>query len=503
VETKDLIVIGGGINGAGIAADAAGRGLSVLLLEAEDLACATSSASSKLIHGGLRYLEHYEFRLVSEALAEREVLLKMAPHIAFPMRFRLPHQPHLRPAWMIRIGLFMYDHLGKRTSLPASKGLRFGADSTLKPSIVRGFEYSDCWVDDARLVVLNAQEVVAKGGEVRTRTKVTRARRENGQWTVEALDAVTGKTLTWQAKGLANATGPWVKQFIDDGLKLPSQYGIRLIKGSHIVVPRVHNGQYAYILQNEDHRIVFVIPWMDEFSIIGTTDVEYHGDPKAVHIDEQETDYLLNVYNDHFKKPLSRADIVWSYSGVRPLCDDESDSPQAVTRDYTLAVTDDHGKAPLLSVFGGKLTTYRKLAEHALDKLHKYYPNAKGAWTKGTVLPGGDFTGDRDDYAAQLRRKYAFLPESLARRYSRTYGSHSELIIKNAASLADLGEDFGHGLYAAELQYLVDKEWVVSLDDAIWRRTKLGMWLDETQKQRVGEWLTQHAQAERSLSLAS
>ncbi len=503
METKDLIVIGGGINGAGIAADAAGRGLSVLLLEAEDLACATSSASSKLIHGGLRYLEHYEFRLVSEALAEREVLLKMAPHIAFPMRFRLPHQPHLRPAWMIRIGLFMYDHLGKRTSLPASKGLRFGADSTLKPSIVRGFEYSDCWVDDARLVVLNAQEVLAKGGEVRTRTKVTRAWRENGLWIVEAQDAVTGKTLTWQARGLANATGPWVKQFIDDGLKLPSQYGIRLIKGSHIVVPRVHSGQYAYILQNEDHRIVFVIPWLDEFSIIGTTDVEYHGDPKAVQIDEQETDYLLNVYNDHFKKPLSRADIVWSYSGVRPLCDDESDSPQAVTRDYTLSVTDDHGKAPLLSVFGGKLTTYRKLAEHALDKLHKYYPTAKGAWTKGAVLPGGDFAGDRDDYAAQLRRKYAFLPESLARRFSRTYGSHSELIVKGATSLADLGEDFGHDLYAAELRYLVDKEWVVSLDDAIWRRTKLGMWLDDTQKQRVSEWLAQHAQADRSLSLAS
>ena len=503
METKDLIVIGGGINGAGIAADAAGRGLSVLLLEAEDLACATSSASSKLIHGGLRYLEHYEFRLVSEALAEREVLLKMAPHIAFPMRFRLPHQPHLRPAWMIRIGLFMYDHLGKRTSLPASKGLRFGADSTLKPSIVRGFEYSDCWVDDARLVVLNAQEVVAKGGEVRTRTKVTRAWRENGLWTVEAQDALTGETLSWQAKGLANATGPWVKEFIDEGLKLPSQYGIRLIKGSHIVVPRVHNGQYAYILQNEDNRIVFVIPWMDEFSIIGTTDVEYHGDPKAVHIDEQETDYLLNVYNDHFKKPLSRADIVWSYSGVRPLCDDESDSPQAVTRDYTLSVTDDNGKAPLLSVFGGKLTTYRKLAEHALDKLHKYYPKAKGAWTKGTVLPGGDFKGDRDDYAAQLRRKYPFLPESLARRYSRTYGSHSELILTGAGSLVDLGEDFSHGLYAAELRYLVEKEWVVSLDDAIWRRTKLGMWLDEAQKQRVAEWLSQHANANRSLPLAS
>ncbi|WP_410013204.1 glycerol-3-phosphate dehydrogenase [Sodalis sp. C49] len=503
METKDLIVIGGGINGAGIAADAAGRGLSVLLLEADDLACATSSASSKLIHGGLRYLEHYEFRLVSEALAEREVLLKMAPHIAFPMRFRLPHRPHLRPAWMIRIGLFMYDHLGKRTSLPASKGLRFGADSILKPSIVRGFEYSDCWVDDARLVVLNAQEVVAKGGEVRTRTKVTRAWRENGLWTVEAQDVITGQTLTWQAKGLANATGPWVKEFIDDSLKLPSQYGIRLIKGSHIVVPRVHNGQHAYILQNEDHRIVFVIPWLDEFSIIGTTDVEYHGDPKAVHIDDGETDYLLNVYNAHFKKPLSRADIVWSYSGVRPLCDDESDSPQAVTRDYTLAVTDDHGKAPLLSVFGGKLTTYRKLAEHALEKLHKYYPDAYGAWTKGAVLPGGDFNGSRDDYAAQLRRKYAFLTESLARRYSRTYGTQSEQILKGAATFADLGEHFGHELYEAELHYLVEKEWVVTLEDAIWRRTKLGMWLDDGEKQHVSEWLAHHARGGRKLSLAS
>ncbi|CAK8739997.1 Aerobic glycerol-3-phosphate dehydrogenase [Sodalis praecaptivus] len=276
METKDLIVIGGGINGTGIAADAAGRGLSVLLLEAQDLACATSSASSKLIHGGLRYLEHYEFRLVSEALAEREVLLKMAPHIAFPMRFRLPH---LRTAWMIRLGLFMYDHLGKRTSLPASEGIRFGADSVLKPEILRGFEYSDCWVDDARLVVLNAQEVVARGGDVKTRTQVTRAWRENGLWHVEARDSLTGKSHRWQAKGLANATGPWVKHFIDDSLHLPSQYGIRLIKGSHIVVPRVHSQPQAYILQNEDHRIVFVIPWMETFSIIGTTDVEYHGDP--------------------------------------------------------------------------------------------------------------------------------------------------------------------------------------------------------------------------------
>ncbi|AMH17461.1 glycerol-3-phosphate dehydrogenase [Hafnia paralvei] len=492
METKDLIVIGGGINGAGIAADAAGRGLSVLMLEAKDLACATSSASSKLIHGGLRYLEHYEFRLVSEALAEREVLLKLAPHIAFPMRFRLPHQPHLRPAWMIRTGLFLYDHLGKRTSLPSSKGLRFGPDSVLKSSLTRGFEYSDCWVDDARLVLLNAQEVVVRGGEVRTRTQVTRAYRENGLWVVEAKNADTGETLTWRAKGLVNATGPWVKHFFDDGLELKSPYGIRLIKGSHIVVPRVHNQPQAYILQNEDHRIVFVIPWMDEFSIIGTTDVEYHGDPHDVKIDDNELNYLLKVYNDHFKKQLGKEDIVWTYSGVRPLCDDESDSPQAITRDYTLDVHDQDGKAPLLSVFGGKLTTYRKLAEHALEKLSGYYENCGPAWTKNAVLPGGDLGTDRDSYAAQLCRRFTWLPEALARRYARTYGTRTEQLLGTAQSLEDLGEHFGHNLYEAELRYLIAEEWVVELDDAIWRRTKLGMWLDEGQKQRVAEWIREH-----------
>lgn len=492
METKDLIVIGGGINGAGIAADAAGRGLSVLMLEAKDLACATSSASSKLIHGGLRYLEHYEFRLVSEALAEREVLLKLAPHIAFPMRFRLPHQPHLRPAWMIRTGLFLYDHLGKRTSLPSSKGLRFGPESVLKSSLTRGFEYSDCWVDDARLVLLNAQEVVVRGGEVRTRTQVTRAYRENGLWVVEAKNADTGEVFTWRAKGLVNATGPWVKHFFDNGLELKSPYGIRLIKGSHIVVPRVHNQPQAYILQNEDHRIVFVIPWMDEFSIIGTTDVEYNGDPHDVKIDDNEVNYLLKVYNDHFKKQLSKDDIVWTYSGVRPLCDDESDSPQAITRDYTLDVHDQDGKAPLLSVFGGKLTTYRKLAEHALEKLSGYYDNCGPAWTRNSVLPGGDLGTDRDSYAAQLRRRFTWLPEALARRYARTYGTRAEQLIGTAQSLEDLGEHFGHHLYEAELRYLVAEEWVVELDDAIWRRTKLGMWLDDAQKQRVAQWLAEH-----------
>ncbi|SQI34695.1 Aerobic glycerol-3-phosphate dehydrogenase [Leminorella richardii] len=443
MEIKDLIVIGGGINGAGIAADAAGRGLSVLLLEAQDLACATSSASSKLIHGGLRYLEHYEFRLVSEALAEREVLLRLAPHIATPLRFRLPHQPHLRPAWMIRAGLFLYDHLGKRTSLPASNGLKFGAQSVLKPELTRGFEYSDCWVDDARLVVLNAQEVVERGGEVRTRTRVTRAWREEGIWVVEAYDEAAGETLTWRAKGLVNATGPWVKQFYDQGLQLKSPRGIRLIKGSHIVVPKVHNEPQAYILQNEDNRIVFVIPWMGEFSIIGTTDVEYHGDPREVSIDDNEIGYLLNVYNNHFKKQLTREDIAWSYSGVRPLCDDESDSPQAVTRDYTLEIADEGGKAPLLSVFGGKLTTYRKLAEHALEKLVSYYPGIGNAWTKSGVLPGGDMGTDRDSYAKTLQARHPWLPEAVAVHYAHTYGSRAEVLLANRHSLDEMAKPLG------------------------------------------------------------
>lgn len=492
MQVKDLIVVGGGINGTGIAADAAGRGLSVLLLEANDLASATSSASSKLIHGGLRYLEYYEFRLVREALAEREVLLKLAPHIVYPLRFRLPHQPHLRPAWMIRTGLFLYDHLGHRTTLPGSVGLKFGADSVLKPELTRGFEYSDCWVDDARLVALNALEVVEKGSEVKTRMKVTKAVRENDLWTVEAQDQITGETQTWQAKGLVNVTGPWVKEFYDNELHMKSPRGIRLVKGSHIVVPKVHDEPQAYILQNEDQRIVFVIPWLEQFSIIGTTDVEYHGDPREVKIDDNEINYLLGVYNDHFKKQLTQDDVVWSYSGVRPLSDDESDSAQAVTRDYTMEVADDQGKAPLLSVFGGKLTTYRKLAEHAMDKLASYYPNIGPAWTKDSVLPGGKIGKDTQSYQTQLQRYYPWLPEALAHRYTHTYGDRSELIINGATSLAELGENLGHDLYEAELRYLVEKEWVVELDDAIWRRTKLGMWLDESQKQRVAEWIKTH-----------
>ena len=495
METKDLIVIGGGINGAGIAVDAAGRGLSVLMLEANDLACATSSASSKLIHGGLRYLEHYEFRLVSEALAEREVLLKMAPHLAIPMRFRLPHRPHLRPAWMIRIGLFMYDHLGKRTSLPGSKGLRFGSESVLKPEIVRGFEYSDCWVDDARLVLANAQMVVRKGGEVRTRTRAISAKRENGLWVVEAEDIDSGEKFTWKARGLVNATGPWVKQFFDEGMHLRSPYGIRLIKGSHIVVPRVHTQKQAYILQNEDKRIVFVIPWMDEFSIIGTTDVEYKGDPKAVAIDDKEINYLLNVYNAHFKKTLSRDDIVWTYSGVRPLCDDESDSPQAITRDYTLDIHDENGQAPLLSVFGGKITTFRCLAEDALERLAAIFPDwtRHAGWTATKPLPGGDFpVGGAGTLATHLRRDYPFLSEKEARRLVKHYGTDARIILGRAKSAADLGRDFGGSLTEAEVLFLMQREFTLCAADIVWRRTKSGLRMTAEEIETLDLWMTDY-----------
>lgn len=492
MEINDLMVVGGGINGAGIAADAAGRGLSVVLCEAADLAGATSSASSKLIHGGLRYLEHYEFRLVGEALAEREVLLKMAPHLAFPMRFRLPHQPHLRPAWMIRAGLFLYDHLGKRTTLPGSCGIRFAPQDGLQPDLRRGFEYSDCWVDDARLVVANARQVVEKGGQVLTCTAVVSAKRENGLWRVETEQRGphgSGERRVWWARALVNATGPWVKQFFDDSLQAASPRNIRLIKGSHIVVPRVNSGPQAYILQNEDHRIVFVIPWLDKFSIIGTTDVEYHGDPRAVQIDETEIDYLLGVYNRHFSAPLRREDVRWHYAGVRPLCDDESDSPQAVTRDYTLELADWSGKAPLLSVFGGKLTTYRKLAQAAMHRLQPYFPEMGPDWTAQSVLPGGEMGMDRRQYSEALCRDYPWLPADMAYRYACTYGARSRQILRGAESLEELGQHFGHDLYQAEIRYLQTQEWAQTAEDMLWRRTKLGMFLTGEEQAHLAEWL--------------
>ncbi|WP_120513685.1 glycerol-3-phosphate dehydrogenase [Photobacterium salinisoli] len=495
-EILDIIVVGGGINGAGIAADAAGRGLKVALFEADDFASATSSASSKLIHGGLRYLEHYEFRLVGEALAEREVLLRKIPHIARPMRFRLPHRPHLRPAWMIRAGLFLYDHLGKRTTLPASKGLRFGADSALVPEITRGFEYSDCWVDDARLVILNAMETAARGGEVRNRCRVEKAERDGELWQVTVFDSQTGERFIRRSHALVNAAGPWVKTFFDTSLDTPSPRNIRLIKGSHIVVPRVHDEPQAYILQNEDNRIVFVIPYLDRFSIVGTTDVEYHGDPRKVAIDEDEIRYLLKVYNDHFKRKLQRQDVVWTYSGVRPLCDDESDSPQAVTRDYTLELEQEGSQPPLLSVFGGKLTTYRKLAESALRKLAPFFPDMGPAWTAQACLPGGEVGFDREHLSADLRNRFSWMSAFTADRMATNYGVMSWQILDGVSSEAEMGQHFGEGFYARELDYLISREFVVSADDALWRRSKLGLYLNVEQQQAVSEYIaSKHAKA--------
>ncbi|WP_165677418.1 glycerol-3-phosphate dehydrogenase [Metapseudomonas otitidis] len=494
-EVYDLAVIGGGINGVGIAADAAGRGLSVFLCERDDLAQHTSSASSKLIHGGLRYLEHYEFRLVREALAEREVLLAKAPHIVRPMRFVLPHRPHLRPAWMIRAGLFLYDHLGKREKLPGSRGLRFGVGSPLQAGITRGFEYSDCWVDDARLVVLNAMSAREHGAHIHSRTRCVSARRSKGLWHIH-LERADGTLLSIRSRALVNAAGPWVARLLKDDLKQKSPYGIRLIQGSHIVVPQLYEGEHAYILQNEDRRIVFAIPYLGRFTLIGTTDREYQGDPAKVTITEEETRYLLDVVNQHFKKQISADDILRTYSGVRPLCDDESDDPSAVTRDYTLALDAHPGEAPLLSVFGGKLTTYRKLAESALAQLAPFFPSMGGSWTAAATLPGGESMDSQEALAEALCERYGWLPNSLARRWAGTYGSRVWKLLEGVANLTDLGEHLGGGLYTREVDYLCREEWAQDAEDILWRRTKHGLFMTPGQQERLAQYLIHRAQAD-------
>ncbi len=487
-EIYDLAVIGGGINGVGIAADAAGRGLSVLLCEKDDLASHTSSASSKLIHGGLRYLEHYELRLVREALAEREVLLSKAPHIVKPMRFVLPHRPHLRPAWMIRAGLFLYDHLGKREKLAGSRNLHLGADSPLKSDITRAFEYSDCAVDDARLVVLNAMAARENGAHIHTRTRCLNARRVKGLWQVQ-LERADGSLFSIQARALVNAAGPWVATFIRDDLKLQSPYGIRLIQGSHLIVPKLYEGEHAYILQNEDQRIVFAIPYLERFTLIGTTDREYQGDPAKVAISEAETDYLLNVVNAHFTRQLQRSDILSTYSGVRPLCNDESDNPSAVTRDYTLALSSSPGEAPLLSVFGGKLTTYRKLAESAMTQLAPYFNNIKGSWTAHAPLPGGEGMSTSQALADAILARFGWLPASIARRWSNTYGSRSWRLLEGVQGPEDMGELIGADLFTREVDYLCSEEWARTSDDILWRRSKLGLFTNPEEQQRLQHYL--------------
>ncbi|WP_420002016.1 glycerol-3-phosphate dehydrogenase [Acinetobacter sp. LF10] len=476
----DLAVIGGGINGVGIAADASGRGLSVFLCEKDDLASHTSSASSKLIHGGLRYLEHKEFRLVREALAEREVLLAKAPHIIRPMRFIMPHRPHLRPAWLIRTGLFFYDHLGKREKLLGSNNVYFKEDSPLNSAITRGFEYSDCAVDDARLVVLNAMHAREKGADIVTRTRCLSARRDGQYWVVD-LENEHGQ-FQIKAKVLVNAAGPWVAQFIKQDLELKSPYGIRLIQGSHIIVPKLYEGDKAFIMQNDDRRIVFAIPYLDQYTMIGTTDREYQGDPTQVQITQAETDYLLEVSNAHFKKQLTQADVIWTFAGVRPLCDDESDNPSAITRDYTLALSQENDEqAPLLSVFGGKLTTYRKLAESAMQQLKAFFPEMKGSWTATEALPGGENMESVEQLMREIRAQVTDASEALVKRWASAYGSRIWNILGEKSSVEQLGQHFGQGLYAREVDYLCTAEWVTTSQDVLWRRSKLG--LNFTQKE--------------------
>ncbi|MEN8321182.1 glycerol-3-phosphate dehydrogenase [Acinetobacter junii] len=485
----DIAVIGGGINGVGIAADAAGRGLSVFLCEKDDLASHTSSASSKLIHGGLRYLEHKEFRLVREALAEREVLLAKAPHIIRPMRFIMPHRPHLRPAWLIRTGLFFYDHLGKREKLLGSNNVYFKDDSPLNSAITRGFEYSDCAVDDSRLVVLNAMHAREKGADVVTRTRCLSAQRVEGYWVVELENAQGSFKI--KAKALVNAAGPWVAQFIKQDLQLKSPYGIRLIQGSHIVVPKLYEGDKAFIMQNDDRRIVFAIPYLDQYTMIGTTDREYQGDPSKVQITQAETDYLLEVSNAHFKKQLTQADIIWTFAGVRPLCDDESDNPSAITRDYTLALSQEtHDQAPLLSVFGGKLTTYRKLAESAMHQLNPFFPEMKESWTASEALPGGENMASAEQLANEIRAQITDVSESLAKRWATSYGSRIWNILGELVSIDQLGLSFGHGLFAKEVDYLCRFEWVTTSEDILWRRSKLGLVFAQNEIDRLDAYLS-------------
>lgn len=483
----DVVVVGGGINGVGVAVDAVGRGLSVFLCEKDDLASHTSSASSKLIHGGLRYLEHKEFRLVREALAEREILLAKAPHIIRPLRFIMPHQPHLRPAWLIRTGLFFYDHLGKREKLAASTHVTFdAATSPLKAEITQGFEYSDCAVDDARLVVLNAIQARERGAHIATQTRCTSAYRENGLWVIH-LENTQG-SYTVQAKALVNAAGPWVAQFIQQNLKQKSPYGLRLIQGSHIVVPKIYAGDKAFILQNDDHRIVFAIPYLDQYTLIGTTDHEYQGDLNKVDITQPEIDYLLDVYNDHFKHQLGPQDILYTYSGVRSLCDDESDNPSVITRDYTLALSQEQD-APLLSVFGGKLTTYRKLAESALTHLQPFFPTMKKPWTEKALLPGAENLVSVELLIQQLIQAVQDVSVQLASRWAHAYGSRVWIFLNNISMLHELGQDFGHGLYAQEVDYLVNQEWAMKSADILWRRSKLGLEFTEAEIQVLDEYL--------------
>ena len=494
-DRVDLLVIGGGVNGCAIARDAAGRGLSVLLVEQGDLAQATSSASTKLFHGGLRYLEYYEFRLVRESLIERETLLRAMPHISWPMRFVLPHRAGLRPAWMLRLGLLIYDHLGGRRILPPTRTLDLARDPAgepLRPGIRRGFEYSDCWVDDARLVVLLARDAAARGAGIRTRTRFVRAARNGGGWRVE-LAGPDGAAARIGARAVVNAAGPWVGEVLEAGLAARTRRTLRLVRGSHLVTRRLFAHERAYILQQPDGRIVFAIPYEGDFTLIGTTDVEHAGPPGAAACTPEERDYLLAAVNGYFATPVRAGDVVWSYAGVRPLYDDGASSATAATRDYVLEVGEGGGNgegAPVLNVLGGKITTHRRLAEAAMAKLRPFLPGLGPDWTAGVPLPGGDFPWDgAAAVAADLAAAHPFLGPAAAARLVRLYGTEAGRMLDGARSPADLGAGFGAGLTERELVWLRDREWARTAEDVLWRRTKLGLRLDAAAAARVEAFL--------------
>lgn len=486
----DIFVIGGGINGCGIARDAVGRGYSVYLAEMNDLASGTSSYSTKLIHGGLRYLEHYEFRLVREALMEREVLWKNAPHIIWPMRFVLPYAKGLRPAWLIRLGLFLYDHIGGRKLLPATRTLDMRTDvagKPLKPIFSRAFEYSDGWVNDARLVVLNARDAADRGAVIRTRTKVTSARREADHWTIGIEDTRTGAREEVKARLVVNAAGPWIDHVLTDTVGENNVHNVRLVQGSHIVVRKKFDDPRAYFFQNKDGRIIFAIPYEEDFTLIGTTDQDYDGDPHEAKITQAETTYLCEAASEYFSQPVKQDDIVWTYSGVRPLYDDGATKAQEATRDYVLKP---EGQPAIVNIFGGKITTYRRLAESMLEIIEKQLGKKGKAWTATAALPGGDFPATAfDAEVAKLKQAYPFLDLKLARRLTRLYGTRAKTLLGLAKSEADLGRNFGADLYEAEVRYLVDTEWAMTSEDILWRRTKRGLKLDAEQAAALDEFL--------------
>ena len=488
--TYDLLIIGGGINGTAIARDAAGRGLKVLLCERDDLAGHTSSASTKLIHGGLRYLEYYEFNLVRHALKEREVMLRAAPHIIWPMRFVLPYDKGLRPAWMLRTGLFLYDHIGGREMLPGSKSLKLDKAphlGVLESRFKTGFEYSDCWVDDARLVVLYAIDAAHHGADIRTRTEVLSVTTTGRGYSAEIKQ--NGKIETIHAKGVVNAAGPWVDEVLGKIKPSDNEQSLRLVTGSHIVTKKLFDGDHAYLFQNADNRVIFAIPYEHDYTLIGTTDKPYDLSEGPVKISEEEISYLCEAASEYFENDISPADVVWTYAGVRPLYDDKKADASAVTRDYVLDIEELSEEAPFMSVYGGKITTSRRLGEQAMQELAKYFKNAGDDWTESALLPGGDlYDADFDRFFNDMQKRYPALNEDLLRRLCHAYGTRITLILGDGKTQPDLGQNFGAGLYEIEAKYLINHEWATSAEDILWRRSKLGLHMTKDQRANFTTW---------------